>query len=96
MVGKRSGLQKDVLSIYRKILRAAIGKDREQLHLRQFPVAKLLIDSTSSTSYAGQEFRKQAGSVKRSEFKKIEFMIRKGEKQLKLLSMPGVTVVGGV
>lgn len=40
--------------------------------------------------------RAQAKSVKRTDFQKIEFMIRKGQKQLRLLSMPGVTKAMGV
>lgn len=34
--------------------------------------------------------------MKRTDFQKIEFMIRKGHKQLKLLSMPGVKAATGV
>jgi len=33
-------------------------------------------------------------SVRRSDFKRIEYKIRKGEKQLKLMKMPGVSLVG--
>lgn len=85
-----SGLQKQVLALFRQILRAARHKDHPERAL-----AALLHDGTTTTSFASNEFRRQCASVKRSEFKKIEYMIRKGEKQLKLLRMPGVTVVGG-
>jgi hypothetical protein len=47
----------------------------------------------TTTAYAINEFRKQALSVNRSDFKKIDYMIRKGEKQIKLLRMPGVKLV---
>ena len=46
-------------------------------------------------SYARSEFRKQAKNVRKNDFKKIEYMIRKGHKQLKLLKMPGTKVVTG-
>jgi hypothetical protein len=58
-------------------------------------MAQLLSDASTTTFYASREFRKQSATVKRSDFKKIEYMIRKGEKQLKLLRMPGVLKVEG-
>jgi hypothetical protein len=73
MARRRSGLQGDVLQLYRGILRAAAKKD----------AATLL--------FAKERFRESAAAVKRSEFKRIEFLLRQGHKRLKLLSMPGVT-----
>jgi|UPI000581A20E hypothetical protein len=93
---KQSGLQKEVLGLYRKILRQAIQKDRAGSCLKPIPILlSHKYDAPTTFSYAVSEFRKQAASVKRSDFKKIEYMMRKGEKQLKLLQMPGVTVVSG-
>ena len=103
---KLSGLQKDVLALYRSILREAIQKDRKALpstlpsssninaesHHR--PVCQLLSVS-SSTAYARDKFRKEALIVRRSDFKTIEYKIRKGKKQLEILKMPGVDLVGG-
>mmetsp|Transcript_5698 Transcript_5698/g.8081 ORF Transcript_5698/g.8081 Transcript_5698/m.8081 type:complete len:110 (+) Transcript_5698:288-617(+) len=103
-VQRLSGLQKEVLSLYRTILREAAKKDRAAgeelsssslLHLlhgdgdggNSFP--------TTTVSYARSEFRKQAASIRRSDFKTIEYGLRKGHKQLKLLQMPGVKVVKG-
>ena len=89
-----SGLQKNVLALYRSILREATKKDR--LALKADPTsmpsfASLLHSSSqqgkSTLCYARSEFRNQAMKVKRSDFKKIEYMIRKGEKQVKLLKM---------
>lgn len=57
--------------------------------------AKIREDATTTTSYACAEFRRQSKLVKRSDFKAIEYRIRKGEKHLKLLQMPGVQTVGG-
>jgi len=106
-MARLSGLQKDVLALYRSILRQAVHKDRisflppdnkskgaESL-LHYPPVNKLLSTSSSSTAYARDKFRKEALVVKRSDFKTIEYKIRKGKKQLELLKMPGVNVVGG-
>lgn len=94
MVPRHSGLQKDVLSLYRKLLREAFKKDQAAAP-SALPFTARLGQLDSSTSYAAAEFRRQASSVQRSDFKKIEYMLRKGEKQLKLLRMPGVSTVRG-
>lgn len=97
MIARHSGLQKEVFSLYRKILRVATAKDRavhadwsKSPHF--FPLVRN--NEITSTFYACQEFRRQAMQVKRSDFKRIEHMIRKGDKQLKLLQMPGVQHFG--
>mmetsp|Transcript_25097 Transcript_25097/g.52841 ORF Transcript_25097/g.52841 Transcript_25097/m.52841 type:complete len:131 (-) Transcript_25097:772-1164(-) len=123
-----SGLQKDVLALYRSILREAVRKDRRfDLQPSQTPsspsssppplqpseptdsthrtLCQLLTAShdprtpnsfPSSTAYARDKFRREAALVRRSDFKTIEYKIRKGKKQLQLLKMPGVNLVGGV
>ncbi|KAL3800648.1 hypothetical protein HJC23_006110 [Cyclotella cryptica] len=97
-----SGLQKEVLQLYRQILREAIKKDRKSSSLslattnpQQTLSVNQLLSKRSSTSYARNEFRKQSSLVRRSDFKTIEYKIRKGRKQLQLLKMPGVDLVGG-
>jgi Cu/Ag efflux protein CusF len=102
MPRRLSGLQKDVLSLYRTILRACVEKDRAVLS-EGSPAASfvnLLAGGNGTTpttcSYAKSEFRKQAGQVKLSDFKTIEHKIRHGHKQVKLLKMPGVKVARGV
>lgn len=93
-----SGIQRDVLALYRKVLRETLKKDRETLATDKVSLPALLANNrsdNSSTSFASDEFRRQAAAIKRSDFKRIEYMIRKGEKQIKLLRMPGVKVVGG-
>lgn len=99
MTVRHSGLQKDVLALYRKILRVATQKDRASVALTATTepptFAKIREDATTTTSYACAEFRRQSKLVKRSDFKAIEYRIRKGEKHLKLLQMPGVQTVGG-
>jgi succinate dehydrogenase assembly factor 1 len=92
-----SGLQKDVLALYRSILRETIRKDRKKPDNPNYNLSfvQLLSSPESSSSFARNKFRTEAGLVKRSDFKTIEYKIRKGQKQLKLLKMPGVSVVGG-
>mmetsp|Transcript_15312 Transcript_15312/g.21325 ORF Transcript_15312/g.21325 Transcript_15312/m.21325 type:complete len:108 (+) Transcript_15312:278-601(+) len=101
-IQRLSGLQKEVLSLYRIILREAVKKDRGAgEEMGSTSLLRLLQaeddDNSASTtvSYARSEFRKQAASVRRSDFKTIEYSLRKGHKQLKLLQMPGVKVVKG-
>lgn len=86
-----SGLQKEVVSLYRRFLRIAAEKDAP----RGASLSHLLRQADTSTLFVRQEFRRQVQSVKRSNFKAIEYMIRKGEKQLKVLHMPGAGVVHG-
>ena len=125
-MSRLSGLQQDVLSLYRRILREAMKKDRTELKqrsLHKFDETTDISDSNygvqrksflelhrhdgekvsaastcpttplTTTAFAVIEFRKQALSVQRSDFKKIDYMIRKGDKQIKLLRMPGVKFV---
>lgn len=99
MASRHSGLQRDVLSLYRKLLREAVTKDRQTIIASHGATADsfttLLLNDHTSTNYVSGEFRRQAAQTKRSDFKRIEHMIRKGEKQIKILRMPGVTVVRG-
>ena len=87
---RHSGLQQDVFSLYRRILRVAKEKDiangRNGSKLLDF----FQSEEKTTASYAREQFRKEAKAVKRSDFKTIEYQIRRGDKQLKLLKMPGV------
>lgn len=132
-MSRLSAVQQDVLSLYRRILREALQKDRREqsvhgvksdmapitflsllgkrntspqeiattspsLSSPSIPTAQqqsLPASPRSVTAFAAHEFRRQAMTAKRSDFKKVEYMIRKGEKQIKLLRMPGVKVVLG-
>jgi hypothetical protein len=108
-----SGLQRDVLALYRSILREAVRKDRRG-GLSSLPpstagnnavgshpqVGEMLSSSgggerRGTTAFARDRFRREASEVRRSDFKTIEYKIRKGRKQLELLRMPGVDLVGG-
>ena len=94
-VRKLSGLQKDVLSLYRSLLRVTVQKDRagsvaaSSSPDQQIPFTTLLAAETT-TSHARAEFRRQCAEVKRSDFRTIEYLVRKGRKHVKLLQMPGV------
>lgn len=78
---RHSGLQKDVLKLYRDLHRAARKKD--PLGVNNF------------TSIVMQEFRVKAASVTKTDFKTIEHLLRYGYKQKKLIEMPGFRT-GGV
>mmetsp|Transcript_14828 Transcript_14828/g.16777 ORF Transcript_14828/g.16777 Transcript_14828/m.16777 type:complete len:85 (-) Transcript_14828:253-507(-) len=78
MVRVHSGVQKKVLALYRKALQTAISKGPEN---RQ-----------QNVEFVRNEFRKHA-DLKRKDFRTIEYLIRNGEKQIKLMSMPGVSTV---
>ena len=71
-----SGLQRDVMSLYRSFLRVA--------HLK------------GCVPYCRVEFRTQCGLASRFDFKLIEYMLRKGHKQLKLYKTSNVSFVEGV
>ncbi|KAI0889682.1 complex 1 protein-domain-containing protein, partial [Annulohypoxylon maeteangense] len=70
-----SGLQKEVLSLYRNCLRES----------RKKPVAT----RPHFESFARSEFHKHIKLDKR-DFSAIEFLLRKGRRQLELYSSPGV------
>ncbi|KAK6841293.1 Complex 1 LYR protein [Apiospora arundinis] len=71
-----SGLQRDVLSLYRQCLRAARTKpEATRPHFETF---------------ARSEMNKNMKIDKR-DFAAIEFLLRKGRRQLEVYSAPGIT-----
>ncbi|KAG4972834.1 hypothetical protein AAZX31_11G013300 [Glycine max] len=76
-VQRLSGMQKQVLSLYRGFLRAARSKSEEE---------RCKIESIIS-----QEFRRNAEDVDRKNFLYIEYLLRRGNKQLDQLKNPGTT-----
>ena len=101
---RHSGLQRQVLALYRSALREASRKDligATRGGLQPLGQGGAFLDllaaepEGSTTSYARAEFRRRAASVSRSDFRTIEHMIRAGEKQLKILMMPGVSSARG-
>lgn len=89
MSGAKSGLQKEVLALYRTLLREASKKDRTAASVGA-TFSSLLVGPSSSTAHVRDEFRKQASKVSRKDFRTIEHKIRHGYKQIKLIQMPGV------
>ncbi|KAJ1439762.1 hypothetical protein B484DRAFT_443757 [Ochromonadaceae sp. CCMP2298] len=87
---RHSGLQRDVLALYRNLLRSAIKKDK---------AAGTVTGATVTGSITGgdiflhvrEEFRSRASSVGLKDFRSIEHMLRQGYKQKKTLDMPGFT-----
>uniref|UniRef100_A0A0D9X683 Complex 1 LYR protein domain-containing protein n=1 Tax=Leersia perrieri TaxID=77586 RepID=A0A0D9X683_9ORYZ len=74
---KLSGIQKQVLSLYRGFLRTARLKSPEERHR---------IESVVSA-----EFRENARNVDRKNFVYIEYLLRRGKKQLEQLKDPDIT-----
>ena len=69
--------QKQILALYRRSLRQArlVDPERKKGH----------------EVYIKGEFRKNCTNIGRGEFVRIEHEISKGERQLKLLSTPGIS-----
>jgi succinate dehydrogenase assembly factor 1 len=76
---KLSGLQLQVLTLYRKCLRAAIAKPEEQ--------------RLQTVHYVQTEFRKHASSIATKDFIRIEYLLRRGQRQLEAFAKPEVSVV---
>ncbi|PWZ55737.1 Succinate dehydrogenase assembly factor 1A, mitochondrial [Zea mays] len=74
---KLSGIQKQVLALYRGFLRTARLKAPEERHRIESVVLA--------------EFRDKARRVDRSNFIHIEYLLRSGKKQLEQLKNPGIT-----
>ena len=91
---RRSGLQGDVLSLYRRLLRAAKAKDGGGGSFHG--VSATAGEAGGTLAHTRAKFRADALSVRRSDFKKVEFMLRQGHKRLKLLAMPGVRAAGAL
>ena len=75
-----SGLQKQVLNLYKRCLRSALAKPLEQRE--------------EAFNFVREEFRRGANTVKKSDFRTIEYMLRNGEKKLKIYSRPGTVGFG--
>ncbi|KAK2785427.1 hypothetical protein FQN51_003799 [Onygenales sp. PD_10] len=70
-----SGLQREVLSLYRTALREIRKKPAEsQDNFKQF---------------ARQEFRKNL-SISKKDFSAIEYLLRKGRRQIEMYASPGI------
>eukprot|EP00850_Spirogloea_muscicola_P002407 SM000009S23536 [mRNA] locus=s9:630037:630297:+ [translate_table: standard] len=78
MAGQRlSGIQREVLSLYRACLRAARAKR---------PSAQ----AAALREHARAEFRRHAAAVPRGDYRTIEFLLRQGRRRLQALAPPDV------
>ncbi|KAF2765398.1 hypothetical protein EJ03DRAFT_280060 [Teratosphaeria nubilosa] len=75
-----SGLQRDVLHLYRRCLRACRAKPADT--------------RPNFESFARREFEKHIHMDKK-DFGTIELLLRKGNKQLETYDSPGVTNIAG-
>ena len=75
-----SGLQKDVLALYRQCLRAARAKPADT--------------RLNFESFARREFEKHLNMDKK-DFGAIEFLLRKGNRQLETCTAPNITNIAG-
>ncbi|EGP92405.1 uncharacterized protein MYCGRDRAFT_31653 [Zymoseptoria tritici IPO323] len=78
-MARLSGLQRDVLSLYRRCLRSARTKTAHRANFEAF---------------ARQEFEKNIG-LNKKDFATIEFLVRKGTRQVETYEAPGITNVAG-
>ena len=69
-----SGMQKQVLALYRGFLRAACSKSPEDRHRIE--------------SFVSAEFRRNSKLVDRKNFLYIEYLLRRGKKQLEQINSP--------
>ncbi|KAK7206715.1 hypothetical protein BZA70DRAFT_274926 [Myxozyma melibiosi] len=77
--GRLTGLQRDVLSMYRSCLRAIRVKPAESRH--------------NFLQFTRLQFRQHL-TVPKSDFTTIEYLLRRGRNQLETYSNPGVRNVG--
>lgn len=76
MPPRLSGLQRDVLALYRQCLRAARAKPAQT--------------RPNFEAFARREFERNM-SLDRKDFNTVEFLLRKGQRQLETYSAPGIT-----
>lgn len=82
-MARLSGMQKQVLGLYRSLLRAARSKPAESRRDIEL--------------FVGSEFRKNAKTIDKKSFQTIEYLLRRGQKQLEMLKsadVNGVTFMG--
>ena len=78
-----SGLQRQVLSLYRKLLRTSNQKD-------PYSFTESLKNPDSMTFTVKVKFREKAMSLNKRDVNRIEYSIRQGEKYIKILQMNGI------
>ena len=84
MAAHRSGIQRQVLSLYRDFLRQVRHKIKD-------PKCALQSQHRAMVQRNLREKFEQNRSIKRNQFQKIDFLLRQGRKQLQLFQSPHVT-----
>lgn len=90
-----SGLQKEVISLYRRLLRTCRVKDAEIQAGScssnvSIPFLQSFNDSDTSIFAMRLKFRKECMEVSKRDHARIEHGIRQGEKYIKMMNMSGV------
>ncbi|CAA7029005.1 unnamed protein product [Microthlaspi erraticum] len=80
---KLSGMQKQVLSLYRGFLRAARSKTTQE-------------DRKRIETIVSNEFRQKSKEVDRKNFQYIEYLLRLGTKQLDQLKSPDMVSISSI
>ncbi|KAF3929088.1 hypothetical protein ABW20_dc0106377 [Dactylellina cionopaga] len=75
-MSRHTGIQREVLSLYRSCLRAVYRKPADSRNLFK--------------TFVSQEFQKYALEVDRKDFDTIEFLLRKGRRQLEVYGDPNI------
>ncbi|EER24737.1 complex 1 protein (LYR family) protein [Coccidioides posadasii C735 delta SOWgp] len=76
-----SGLQRQVLALYRQCLR--------EIRKKPVLITKPQGSQANFKRYARQEFQKNR-DVNRKDFATIEYLLRRGQKQLEMYASPGI------
>ncbi|KAJ6788429.1 hypothetical protein PWT90_07353 [Aphanocladium album] len=83
-----SGLQKEVLGLYRHCLRES-RKKPEVSAMPPMPYSMHLATRPHFQAFARSEFAKNL-TIDKRDFAAIEFLLRKGKRQLEVYSSPGI------
>ncbi|KAJ5385324.1 Complex 1 LYR protein [Penicillium concentricum] len=86
-MARLSGLQRDVLSLYRKCLREIRNKPEVGYVTSSDNYARYRCNPAKTVYRA--EFQKHI-SVNKKDFSTIEYLLRKGNRQLELYATPGI------
>ncbi|KAJ5468664.1 hypothetical protein N7475_006416 [Penicillium sp. IBT 31633x] len=87
-MARLSGLQRDVLSLYRKCLREIRNKPVDsRSNFKRY--ARYRYNPADTGKPYRAEFQKHL-SISKKDFSAIEYLLRKGNRQLELYASPGI------
>jgi succinate dehydrogenase assembly factor 1 len=96
MVLKKSGLQKDVLSLYRRWVKDISSKSLRLLSLHRYLSALRMVNTKPDSVrpkfrlFIRFSFHKSASKVSPRNVSSVEHLLRKGTRQIELYEDPGV------